>query len=287
MLHNNISRPRLSALRQGHRLKYTVAPVVLMILLSVTGCLDDDDPKLQSGTRLRSYTEYFNLGETDEDTRLNVSYEYDDSGKLQRYTVKGYDPQLDELTQQHFYTFTYNDARVSHIEGFHSGSSTRYVAYDYHYGEEGLLLMIQEDNHSAQVTSSAVFTYSENELDKVAYSYSNGQSFDYEVDYLNENISTDKTTRGSELCSNGKYTYDNHHNPFKELGYVDYLLTNLSSNNRVTESVEYIACAFPSLVPESYTYDYNEDGYPIRRVTTYKSSGAVRKSTREYFYDAK
>jgi hypothetical protein len=276
----------LYTLYRGLAIKRTVSPMLFVVVLSLSGCLDDDSPTKQNGTRLRSYTEYFNLGETDEDARLTVSYEYNDSGKVMRYTIKGYDPDLGKLTDQRYFIFEYDDERVSRIEGFFSGSSNPYIEYDYNYSEEGRVQSILEKNHSAGISSQATFTYTDNNLIKISYTYSNGGSFEYEFDYINENIATDKTTRGSQLCSNGEYTYDNQHNPFKELGYVDYLLSNVSSNNKLTESVNYVGCAFPTLVPESYTYDYNDDGYPIRMVTRYKSTGAVRKSTREYFYEA-
>jgi hypothetical protein len=96
------------------------------------------------------------------------------------------------------------------------------------------------------------------------------------------NVITDKTTRGSQLCSDGQYTYDDHINPFKNLGYTDYLLTNVSMNNKLSESVNHVNCAFPSFIPESYSYQYNDGGYPTLITTLYKSGALV--STKEIFY---
>ena len=95
---------------------------------------------------------------------------------------------------------------------------------------------------------------------------------------------TDKTTRGSQLCSDGQYAYDDRINPFKNLGYTDYLLTNVSANNKVSENINHINCSFPSFIPESYTYEYNDLGYPTLITTHYKSGSTVVRSQKEIFY---
>jgi len=48
--------------------------------------------------------------------------------------------------------------------------------------------------------------------------------------------------------------------------------------------VNHVACAFPSLVPESYVYEYDEDGYPTVVTTFYKSGSPSAKSRKELFY---
>lgn len=81
---------------------------------------------------------------------------------------------------------------------------------------------------------------------------------------------TDRTTRGLQLCGDGHYTYDNDINPFSNFGYTDYLLTNLSINNKLSENVNYINCAFPSFIPSSRSYAYNDSGYPTL-ITTFST----------------
>ncbi len=108
-------------------------------------------------------------------------------------------------------------------------------------------------------------------LPKSSYTFSNGGSFEYEFNMSGGNVVTDKTTRGSQLCSDGQYTYDDGINPFKNLGYTDYLLTNLSANNKLSENTNYINCSFPSFIPESYSYEYDDRGYPTLITTFYKS----------------
>ena len=121
-------------------------------------------------------------------------------------------------------------------------------------------------------------------LPKSRILFSNGGSFEYEFHMSDGNVVTDKTTRGSQVCSDGQYTYDDHINPFKNLGYTDYLLTNLSANNKLSEDINHINCSFPSFIPESYSYEYDDRGYPTLITTFYKSGSTVTRSQMEIFY---
>jgi hypothetical protein len=71
-------------------------------------------------------------------------------------------------------------------------------------------------------------------------------------------------------------------NPLKHLGYMDFLFRNYSVSNKIAEQVNYLNCGFPTLIPESYTYEYDAQGYPLK-ATTHYTSGTFRMETR-YFY---
>jgi hypothetical protein len=133
-----------------------------------------------------------------------------------------------------------------------------YLEYTYEYLPDGRVSKIKETNTSIGINSEANFAYDQtNQSTKVSYTFSNGGSFEYEFHVSDGNVVTDKTTRGSQLCSDGQYTYDGRINPFKNLGYTDYLLTNLSANNKLSENTNYINCSFPSFIPETYSYEYD------------------------------
>src|SRR6185295_182469 len=206
--------------------------------------------------KLDYYTESFEMPGKGVQPPTKVQYEYDASGELSRYTVLGYDSSSAAYEQQRFLVFVYSDGRVDKIEGFLSGSSTPYVRDVYQYLQDNRVSKIIENNYAAGLSSEANFVYSStDESVKVNYTYSNGQGFEYEFSYGHNNILTDKTTRGAELCSNGLYTYDEKISPFNSLGYVDYQLVNFSTNNKLTENVNYVNCSFPVLIPESYAYE--------------------------------
>jgi hypothetical protein len=154
----------------------------------------------------------------------------------------------------------------------------------YEYGVNDNILKITEANYSAALTSTmSLSAVPSTEKIKASYSYSNGSSFDYEFTYTYKNLVSDKTTKGVELCNNGTYTYDRNINPLTHLGYVSYLVSDsYSVNNRLTENVAYVSCGFPSLVPTTYSYKYDELGYPTEKITHY--NGTTQITAIKYYY---
>ncbi|HEU5291430.1 MAG TPA: hypothetical protein VFU05_12360 [Cyclobacteriaceae bacterium] len=252
-----------------------------LVAIIMLGC--DGDEISKSSGKLDYYTESYDLAGLGLDftPQYKVTYQYDHD-KLIRYTFFGYSPDSKSFVKQRYFDFSYVDDRVDKIKGYQAGATTHYIEYTYQYLPDSRVLKISENNSGTGINSEANFSYNDtDEKVMVAYSFSNGGSFEYEFNYGTSNILSDKTTRGAQLCSDGVYTYDENKNPFSELGYVDYTLSNLSANNKLTEDVNYVGCAFPSLVPESYSYEYNNVGYPTK-ATTFYSSGAT--SVKQFFY---
>ncbi len=254
----------------------------LLGILILSNC--DEEDVTGKAAKLDYYTESFDIDGLGFKPQLKVTYEYDESGRIHKYTVLGYNPNTDALEEQRYFVFSHADDKLDRIDGYFTGENSPYIQDTYQYMANGKVSTISENNHAAGVNSEARFAYAENGTIKVSYVFSNGGSFEYEFDYSTGNILSDKTTRGSQLCSDGQYTYDQDKNPFKDLGYADYLLTNLSVNNRLTENVNYVDCAFPTLIPESYVYEYNDRRYPVSATTLYKSGDSVKKSRKEFFY---
>ena len=258
-------------------------PYSLFALLILLGCENDENPK-SSGTKLDYYIESYDLaGAGLEFTpQTKVTYQYNKADKLSRYTVYSYSPDSKSFVKQRHFDFSYTQDQVVKIKGFTPGSSVHYIEYSYTYLPDSRVSKITENNSGTGINSEANFTYNDtDEFVKVAYSFSNGASFEYAFFYDNGNIENDKTTRGADLCNDGEYTYDDHLNPFNNLGYVDYFLNNISVNNKLTENINYVACSFPSFVPESYSYEYNDKGYPTSATTFFKGGS---KSEKKFFY---
>jgi hypothetical protein len=264
-------------------MKTCTCALAMLSMLFLTRCQEDDLPKKER--RIDYYIESLEIPDLGFLPQLKVAYQYDDAGALQKYTVLGYNASTGLLEEQRHFDFSYADDKVAAIKGYLAGKVDPYIEYSYAYLPDNKVSKITEDNHAAGINSEANFIYRPDNTVSAEYTFSNGESFQYEFDYTAGNIQTDKTTRGSQICSDGQYTYDQYKNPFKSLGYVDYSLTNLSVNNKVTENVNYIACAFPTLVPESYTYEYGDDGYPVTAITYYKGDHTA-KSRKEFFYTA-
>jgi hypothetical protein len=267
-------------------MKISIYLLALLALLTLSRCADEDTVP-PTEIRLEYYTESFDASGLGFEPQLKVTYEYNEDGTLHRYAVLSYDPDTHAMDELRYFLFSYSDQKVEHMNGYLPGATNPYVEYAYQYLPDNRVLNITENNHGAGVNSTATFAYLDNNNVKVSYVFSNGGFFEYEFDYATGNILADKTTRGSQLCSSGQYTYDGFKNPFNDLGYVDYLLTSLSVNNKLTEDIEYTGCSFPTLVPESYTYEYNDKGYPVTATTLYRSNGSVARSKKEFFYGSK
>ena len=251
----------------------------------LAGCQDDESPIAATGPVLDYYIESFDVDGLGFDPQMKVTYEYDGDRKVTKYTVFTFNPNVGSLQELNNFVFFYVNNRVDQIKGYFANKDIPHVEYSYEYLDNGRVSKISEMNTAAGVNSEATFSYdaADNSV-RVAYTFSNGGSFEYDFFTNGGNIVSDKTTKGSQLCSDGEYTYDQYINPFHILGYVDYSLTNFSTNNKLTEDVNYVACAFPSLVPESYTYEYNDGGYPTIVTTLYKSGSPSAKARKELFY---
>jgi len=266
------------------KVTYTIA---ILATLMLAAC-DEDEPVLTPAPaepKLDYYVESFEVDGLGFEPVMRVDYSYDLSGHLTRYTVSSYHPESDSMEELRYFDFSYLNDNVDSIKGYLPDTETPYVEYSYQYLPNNKVSTINEYNHGAGVNSGATFSYdNDNNSVKVSYVFSNGGSFEYEFSFAGDNISNDRTTRGSQLCSEGEYTYDQRINPFSRLGYVDYVLNNLSTNNKLTEEVSYKACAFPTLVPQSYTYEYNEQGYPVLVTTNYITGSTLKKAQKEIFY---
>ena len=261
-------------------------PIFLLVLVClILGCKEDDiTPK---EVTLDYYEETYEIPDLEFQPQNKTEYDYDLAGRLTRSTFFSFDPNLEAMVEQRHFVFSYITGKVDKIEGFLANSTSPYVEYSYQYNDSRVS-KITENNHSAGVNSEATFSYPSANIINVFYQFSNGGSFNYEMIVDGNNVLKDKTTRGAQLCSDGEYTYDQHPNPFNALGYVDYLLTNVSVNNKLTESVNYVGCAFPNLKPESYEYVYNSDGYPTEVTTKYAAIDNVAPtSTKRFFYRLK
>lgn len=214
-----------------------------------------------------------------------TEYSYDNTGKVHRINFyENYTTDSAAAVPTRYQTFEYlSSGSVSKLTNYWA-NNTKMSEDNYEYGVDGSLLRITEANYSAAVNSIMNLSVdASTQKVKASYAYSNGRGFDYEFSYIYKNLVSDKTTEGTDLCNNGSYSYDRNINPFKHLGYVSYLLAdNYSINNRLTENVDYVSCAFPSLVPISYSYKYDDLGYPTEKITHYK--GTTQFSATKYYY---
>jgi hypothetical protein len=241
--------------------------------------------------KVSHYINYFEMpdtvdkGNTYMAPQYNIAYQYNAQGKVEKMEHYAYSSKTKQFTLERYALFTYALGKVEKITHYFSNTGQMFMEYAYQYQTSGLVSKITERNINAGVNSEVNFTYNNAEgVLNAAYIYSNGQGFQYEFFYNRGNIISEKTTRWSQLCSEGGYTYDKSINPLKHLGYVDYSFRNYSVNNKLTEDIQYKGCAFPTLIPEDYAYEYDAQGYPTIATTFFKSASLQRRSQTRYFY---
>jgi hypothetical protein len=225
----------------------------------------------KNAKKLSSYVTSFEVdgpgGSTVFQPESRILYHYNTNDELESINHQSYNQQTLQFEEASLDVFTHEGAGVSHITTYLLGKL--YSDYDYQYGIENKVTLTMHYNNELVLTQSSA-TNETNDHIIVSYSLSNGNAFKYEFDILLKNIVSDKTTQSSQICSEGNFSYDRNINPFRHLGYTDFDFQNWSANNKVTEDVHYMACGFPTLIPVSHSYTYDQDGYPLEKITTYK-----------------
>lgn len=232
--------------------------------------------------KLKSQYNYAGVSQDALNPSSRTDYEYSSSGSLSKMTVTSYNPITKTYSPERYFEFDYFDGKVSEITGYNM-DGTAYVKTTYSYGNDGRVSSIREVNQSTAITNLAIFTYNDSQRSvKVSYMFSNGSAFEYQFNNTGQNITSARLTRSASTCSEGTYTYDKGINPLSHLGYVDILLTNYGINNRISESVNYIACSFPSLIPGEYDVEVDAQGYATKSTTHYTNSTYITEKRFEY-----
>jgi len=218
-----------------------------------------------------------------------VLFQYNANGQLENIRHQSYNSKTTQFEESSLDIFTYKGSGVSHITTYLSGKL--YTDYDYQYGIENKITVTMHYNNELVWEQTSATTESNDHV-IVSNNFSNGNSFKYEFDIFLKNIANDKQTQSSQLCSRANYQYDKYINPFRHLGYNDINFLNWSANNKVTEDAHYLACGFPTIIPVSHSYTYDQDGYPLTKITTYKIGSfdgvsvpdSSRKGKTDFYY---
>ena len=254
-----------------------------IVVFFIFSCSDSNEVSKKKEIRLDSYVELILGSGLEFNPTMEIKYHYNVFDELTEFSVFNFNPQTKLMEEQSFFELIYNNRKVQSIVGYLYNTKEKYIEYKYEYYQNGSVAKIIERNILNETQTQANFEYSNSILSKITYNYTNAQVLEYEIDLKNGNIIKDKVIRENMLCSKGQYSYDQHNNPFKLLGFLDYQLNNLTNNNKTNEDVNFLSCSFPSFIPESHTYTYNTQNYPVSVITKFKNNPEL-KLKREYHY---
>lgn len=236
--------------------------------------------------KLASYVSYALDIDFDSQPSTRTSYEYNEAGQLRVVRHANYNPETEQFQTMDADSFVYENNLLSKIMYVVNGEAT--VKYEYKYGVDDKVIysIVDEDGNPLLFTRTSTKDNTGGKVNAL-YSISNGNSYSYQFDVLYKNIVSDKTQQSGQVCNEGTYQYDKNINPFRHLGYVDFNYLNLSINNELKDNVEYKACSFPGAIPDFYSYEYDNEGYPTKKITTYKTNGEGLASHTEirFYYE--
>lgn len=213
--------------------------------------------------------------------QYKVEYQYSASGEVARTTFSNFSPKTLTFEMSQYSLFTWSGGSLIKLDTYLAGNQLT-TEETYQYGGPEAPLKITNKGYGSGVTGEMTLSSDDGDKVKAHYKFSNGGGFDYDFLYTLKNVISDKTARGAQLCQQATYTYDRNINPFKHLGYVDYVLRNYSINNTFTEDNHHLACSFPTLVAESHDYTYDNQGYPTLETTRYNGGKYIAQT--QYFY---
>ncbi len=261
----------------------------LIILAAVTlfaGCSSNDPLTgldAAFGPKLKTVNYYIQTSQGDFRPGEKIEYTYT-AGRLVSETQSEYDVTTKSFDIFSTTTYSYQNDKPASVQKQIIGSDTKTIIR-YEYQNDRISRILVDDVVDTEVTVK----YLAGDTVEALYNHSNGRFFVYRFKTKDGNIVYEQTrNESSQLSSETKYEYDSFKNPFKLLGYTDFLFSNYSANNKIKMSTFYYSDAFPTSVPITYDYSYNDLKYPTTLTTTFKSTGSSgatgkTKTTFEYF----
>jgi hypothetical protein len=170
--------------------------------------------------------------------------------------------------------FQYAGEQLQQINQFDENSAAAgFISFEYNTSGK-ISKVVNQDGSGIRTTGIATYHYTPatdmTEV-KVRYSYShNSIIMDYYQRYRQGNMISDNSVTSLNNTENGQYLYDNAINPFAHIGRYDLLFYGRSKNNILDEQKTYFG-SYPQAVVYSYTYRYDEEGYPVEVLKNYKS----------------
>lgn len=201
-------------------------------------------------------------------------YKYDGSGRLLRVLYYQKFPQHADLQLTLVDKFVYEaSGRLDRIDRFDASKDTTVVPASFtafNYDGQGRVAQIY--NNQTTETAARVSYGIENGFATInlAYYFGNNASMNYTMKFRGGNKVADGARSSTGAGESGTYTYDSNINPYVHMSWPDLYLSHESKNNVVAQQKSY-GGAYPSGDPYKFEYQYDADGYPTSKITTYKS----------------
>lgn len=197
-------------------------------------------------------------------------YSYNPDGKLQK--IEFYDklPQYSDLRLSWSKVYVYTNGKLTRLNYLSDqGAAFGYLELTYNTTLTkitGMKEVSYDQSTEASVAYSYPTGYAQIDFD---YVFANGRGMQYSLKIKDGNKTEDlaQSMSGGE---GGTYRYDFNINPYAHINLPNVYLSNLSKNNLVDQNKTYSG-SIPSVEPYKFEYTYNEEGYPIELLKSFKN----------------
>ena len=196
-------------------------------------------------------------------------YLYDAAGKLIHinYFLKRADKSVYIAMQDEL---EYSGSNVQTVRRYNeAGVLTGTTSFS--YNNEGKVTRISQNENGEQTTG--VVQYFNNTHKEVSIHYTYG-SQTYTRDYImtlnRGNVMKDIAYTSNQTSETGLYEHDLQINPYVHMKWPNLFLSNSSKNN-LTKQYKNYQHNYPDAVPYSFSYTYDNEGYPKELVKSFRS----------------
>jgi hypothetical protein len=179
--------------------------------------------------------------------------------------------------------FEYSGGRVSKIKRVDIESNTTLKETIFTYNAHGKIVNMVESADGFQTTAAISYLPAQQNI-AIQYNLPSGHSLNYNINFVNGNMSYSTASNSNGSLEQGSYSYDFSINPYLHMNWPTLFMNNISKNN-ITYQQKQSSGSYATAVPYSFFYKYDNDGYPVEVIKNYKTypSGSFGFSTKTVF----
>ncbi len=238
----------------------------LLSVITLISCDSDDEPDpVIEGTKLKSITVNISNNSGGFSAGSKTVFDYTSSGRINQEKYYYFDAMIKDYVLSTTATFTYDNGLVTKISEINEESG-HVITTTYTYADGKPSKINIDDEINTDITISY-----QGDTIQALYEKSNGRFFTYRFSTTGNNIGFERTIDDSNVMSSKvSNEFDSGISPYSLLNFVDPFFTNFSRNNKTKTTSQYFKHQ-PEAVASSYEYDYNDDKFPVKQITTYTS----------------
>lgn len=197
-------------------------------------------------------------------------YSYNTDGTLNQIEFYQKRPQHADLKLYYTDRYHYISGKLEKISRFDQDLKEVGVT-NFFFQEGGRISNMQEKIYDRETGASVDYAYENgNGSIQINYLFSNGHAMEYNMTFKGGNKVQEEARTSTGGGEGGTFTYDFNINPFAHMNMPNMYLSNMSINNMTGQQKSY-GGNIPSTIPYKYEYRYDDEGYPVELIRSFKS----------------